>query len=95
MDNEEKKKANIWKKPERKPTGIEENKMFGKALELMLTTCMDNHLYQFNNEVRIQSKGGPIGLRLTGEIADCMMIDWDKTFFRRVGQNWSCPRCIH
>jgi hypothetical protein len=40
---------------------------------------MDNHLYQFNNEVRIQNKGGPIGLRLTGEIADCIMIDWDKT----------------
>lgn len=81
MDNEEKKKkkTNVWKKPERKPTEIEEKKMFGKALELMLTTCMDNHLYQFNNEVRIQSKGGPIGLRLTGEIADCMMIDWDKT----------------
>ena len=79
LDNEEKKKTNVWKKPERKPTEIEEKKMFGKALELMLTTCMDNHLYQFDNEVRLQSKGGPIGLRLTGEIADCMMIDWDKT----------------
>ena len=39
---------------------------------------MDNHLYQFNGQGRIQSKGGSIGLKLTGEIADCMMIDWDK-----------------
>ena len=77
--DKKKKRTNIWKKPTRKPTDIEEKKMFGKALELMLITCLDNHLYQFNNEVRIQSKGGPIGLRLTGEIADCMMIDWDKT----------------
>ena len=39
---------------------------------------MDNHIYQFENKVRLQNKGGPIGLRLTGEIADCLMIDWDK-----------------
>ena len=39
---------------------------------------MDNHVYQFNNELRIQTKGGPIGLKLTGEIADCLMLDWDK-----------------
>ena len=44
----------------------------------MLVTCMDNHVYQFNNEMRIQTKGGPIGLKLTGEIADCLMLDWDK-----------------
>ena len=53
-------------------------KMFGKALEVMLVTCMDNHIYQFENKIRIQSHGGPIGLKLTGEIADCLMIDWDK-----------------
>jgi hypothetical protein len=52
--------------------------MFGKALEIMIITCMDNHLYQFENKVRVQNKGGPIGLKLTGEIADCLMIDWDK-----------------
>ena len=52
--------------------------MFGKALEIMLITCMDNHVYQFENKVRIQKQGGPIGLKLTGEIADCLMIDWDK-----------------
>ena len=52
--------------------------MFGKALELMLITCMDNHIYQFENQVRLQKEGGPIGLKLTGEIADCLMIYWDK-----------------
>ena len=61
----------------RNPTTKEQRKMFGKALELMLITCMDNHFYQFENKVRLQQKGGPIGLKLTGEIADCLMIDWD------------------
>ena len=58
--------------------------MFGKALEIMLITCMDNHAYQFNNKVRIQNKGGPIGLKLTGEIADCVMIDWDKKLLAKL-----------
>ena len=72
-----KKKAQVWNKPLRSPTRIEERRMFGKALEVMLITCMDNHIYLFENKVRIQGHGGPIGLKLTGEIADCLMIDWD------------------
>ena len=72
------KKKTEWLKPRRKPTEKEERQMFGKALEMMLRLCMENHLYQFENKVRIQKKGGPIGLKLTGEIADCIMLDWDK-----------------
>ena len=58
--------------------------MFGKALEIMLRKCMDNHLYLFENKVRLQTKGGPIGLKLTGEIADCVMIDWDKILLKKL-----------
>ena len=58
--------------------------MFGIALEIMLITCMDNHVYLFENEVRVQKKGGPIGLKLTGEIADCIMINWDKIFLDKL-----------
>ena len=78
------KKSQVWKKPMRKPTQVEERQMFGKALEIMLVTCMENHLYQFNGTVRIQNKGGPIGLKLTGEIADCIMIDWDKVLLAKL-----------
>jgi hypothetical protein len=39
---------------------------------------MDNHVYLFENQMRVQKQGGPIGLKLTGEIADCLMMDWDK-----------------
>ena len=38
----------------------------------------------FTNKVRIQKQGGPIGLKLTGEIADCIMIDWDKNLIREL-----------
>ena len=50
----------------------------------MLITCMNNHVYQFSNQIRIQNKGGPIGLKLTGEIADCIMIDWDKKLLAKL-----------
>ena len=76
--NKKKKKTIEWIKPMRNPTTMEQRKMFGKALELLIITCMDNHVYQFGNKVRLQQNGGPIGLKLTGEIADCLMIDWDK-----------------
>ena len=58
--------------------------MFGKALEVMLVVCMNNHVYQFDNNIRLQKQGGPIGLRLTGEIADCLMIHWDKLFLEKL-----------
>ena len=58
--------------------------MFGKALEMILILCMDKHLYQYENKVRNQKQGGPIGLKLTGEIADCLMIDWDQKLLKKL-----------
>ena len=69
--------------PIRKPTKIEERRMVGKAVEILIISCMKNHVYKFNNKIRIQSEGGPIGLGLTGEIGDCFMIKWDKKFLQK------------
>ena len=91
-ENSKKKKKTEWIKPVRKPTETEGRKMFGKALEMMLILCMDNHLYQYGNIVRIQNKGGPIGLKLTGEIADCLMIDWDKQLFKKLEELELVPK---
>ena len=77
-------KKTEWIKAKKKPSETEGRKMFGKALEIMLRKCMDNHLYLFENKVRLQTKGGPIGLKLTGEIADCVMIHWDKILLKKL-----------
>ena len=50
----------------------------------MLITSMNHHLYQFGNTIRIQKEGGPIGLKLTGEIADCLMLDWDMKLLEKL-----------
>ena len=84
LKNKKKKKSVEWIKPKRNPNSQEQRKMFGKALEIMLTSCMNNHIYLFENNTRIQKQGGPIGLKLTGEIADCLMIDWDQQLLRKL-----------
>ena len=68
LDTTEKRKSAEWIKPKRNPTKKEERRIFGKALIMMLIMCMDNHIYEFENKVRLQKQGGPIGLKLTGEI---------------------------
>ena len=73
-----------FKKPLRKPTSVEQRKMFGKAIELMIEIGMENHIYKFGNKVRMQKKGGPIGLALTGEVADCYMLNWDRKYLERL-----------
>ena len=52
-------------------------------MEILVISCMKNHVYRFGNKIRIQSDGGPIGLALTGEIADCFMIKWDKKVLQK------------
>ena len=39
-----------------------------------------------NLTIKLESRtrGGPIGLKLTGEIADCVMIDWDKKLLTKL-----------
>ena len=58
--------------------------MFGKSLEILLIAALKNHLYKFDNQIRKQSNGGPTGLKLTGEVGDCIMIDWDKTLIKEL-----------
>ena len=53
----------------------------------MRTTRRKGHGQSYlplENKVRIQKHGGPIGLKLTGEIADCLMIDWDKQLLAKL-----------
>ena len=44
-------------------------------------------MYQFEGKMRIQSEGGPIGLRLTGVVARLVMKFWEKKFLELVKEN--------
>ena len=77
-------KEDPYLKPFRSPTDGEKRNMLAKSVEIMIITSMENHVYKFGNEIRRQKEGGPIGLALTGEIAECYMINWDKLFLEKL-----------
>ena len=47
----------------------------------VVETIMGNHIYLFDGKVYRQKSGGPIGLELTGVVADIVMLWYDKRFF--------------
>ena len=48
------------------------------CIKEQICKLMSNHFYRFGDTIHKQSTGGPIGLRLTGEIARCVMAEWDQ-----------------
>ena len=54
--------------------------MFGLAFKRLIITSMNNHVYSFKNEYRLQQDCGPTGLDETGEVADLYMLWWDLAF---------------
>ena len=67
-----------WVPPARIPGKSDVRRMFTEALKIVLMFIMTNHLYTFDNQVKLQSKGGPIGLQLTGVLAQIFMVWWER-----------------
>ena len=65
---------------ERKPNKEEERLMLSLALEEAVKSCMDNHSYSVSNQTRVQARGGPIGLKLSGAVAKVYMVYWCRMF---------------
>ena len=66
--------------PERKPNRHEKHKMFAVGICIGVKLVMGNHIYRFGGELRRQNDGGPIGVELTGALADLFMLYWDRKF---------------
>jgi hypothetical protein len=82
-ENDEKKRFAPWTRPATKPTNEQELTMMTEALNIGLNTVMKQHTYIHNNEIRVQKKGGAIGLELTGALAQAVMVWWDKQFISK------------
>ena len=50
--------------------------MFSLALKALILTTMDNHMYSFNTDIRLQDEGGSIGNTLTCALAVLFMVYW-------------------
>ena len=58
--------------------------MLAEALCIGVEFVMSNHLYIFNKVARKQSKGGPIGLALTGDVAQVFMCYYDRDLIKKM-----------
>ena len=58
--------------------------MFVEAVRIVLKVLLETHTYEFAEVIKRQRKGGPIGMELTGVVAQIFMVWWDKEFVRRL-----------
>ena len=58
--------------------------LLGIAMRKGIHTCLSNHYYTFDGEIRRQSKGGSIGSELTGEVSRLYMLRWDDKFLTKL-----------
>ena len=76
-----------WVEPEEEADSNTTKKMLSVALKVAIKFIMNNHIYSVNGTIKKQTKGGPIGLELTGDIAQIYMCWWDKEMKRRLFEN--------
>ena len=77
-----------WDEPKQEPDETTTKKMMSIALKIVIKFIMKNHIYKINDKIKKQTKGGPIGLELTGDIAQIYMCWWDKQMKTRI-------ECVH
>ena len=73
-----------WLDPCQTPCTVETRLMMVQGLRIALSKVMHNHVYVFDGVIRRQVKGGPIGLQLTGHIAQVFMMWWDREIKARL-----------
>ena len=52
--------------------------MVVEALRIAMKVLLTTHTYEFAEEIRVQKKGGPIGMELTGVVAQVFLVWWDR-----------------
>ena len=55
-------------------------RMLVEAMRVVLKTLLETHTYDFAGVTRRQTKGGAIGMELTGVLAQIFMVWWDRQF---------------
>ena len=76
-----------WNPSERNASDAEpdkKRKMLTEALRIVIKFIMKNHVYEFDNKIHKQSKGGAIGVELTGDLTKVFMVWWTKQFLSKM-----------
>jgi hypothetical protein len=94
----EREECQSWEPPVREPNDVEKKKMLAMVICQSASFVMKNHVYSTEDILRKQSKGGAIGLRMTGEIARIVMIEYDSILRARLAElgieEWTYGRYV-
>ena len=61
-------------------------KLLTEALRIVLLTLLRTHIYEFAGSLKLQKEGGPIGMEITGVVAQVFMVWWDRQLKQRLNQ---------
>ena len=76
-----------WVFPDLSEVGKDQQrKMFVEAMRVVLKALLEKHTYEFAGTIKRQTKGGAIGMELTGVLAQIFMVWWDKQFKTKLEQ---------
>ena len=87
VDENKTKRFQPWLPPVEQPDEVTTRKMFTEAMKIVLLFIMQNNLYTFDNEIKLQSDGGPIGQELTGVLAQLFMVWWDRQMVKKLEES--------
>ena len=73
-----------WVRAPDTPTLEQKKSIFAMAVAYGCKMVITNHVYTVGDEFFLQSRGGPIGLELTGILARVVMMDWDRRYLKAV-----------
>ena len=65
-----------WKRPMSEPTEYEKRALVAAATALGVQACFNLHTYQFGGSTYHQQGGSPIGVDLSGDVAELEVVDW-------------------
>ena len=73
-----------WKFPAKSPNEADVKVMFSEIIGFAVNFVMNNHIFVFNGEIYVQQNEGGTGIRLTGVLAEIIMILWCKELAERL-----------
>ena len=74
-------------------TDEDKRKLIAKVRKVAVRTIFSHHVYKFGGKFYRQTEGGPIGLRLTGVVAQLVMDRWAKQFLKRLSDAGITVQC--
>ena len=70
------KECDMWIFSENEPDKDILKSMFAEFMYITTKTLMNNHIYEFSNELHVQTDEGSIGVEFTGVASEIYMLKW-------------------